>query len=119
MQKDRQVTFDDVLSVNVSLSGVLDATEGEDFLVVSEIVVFQPDEQYKNFYVVILSDTIPEGVEGFTLAVTPTPANASVLGLPINPATSVRIIDDDGVCTRVCKMFVCLFWGGWAGGGGG
>ena len=86
------------------------ATEGEDFLVVPEIVVFQPNEQYKNFTVLILPDTIPEGVEMFTLSVTPTPANASVLGQPINPETTIHIMDDDGVC--VCayfKCFVCLF----------
>ena len=109
LQIDRQDTFDGVLSVIVSLSGVMDATEGEDFVIVSEIVVFQPNEQYKNFTVLILSDTIPEGVEEFTLSVTPIPANVSVLGQStINPETIIHIPDDDGVCMCVFQMFMSV-----------
>ena len=106
LQIDRGVSFDGILSVNVSLSGVMGATEGEDFLVVPEIVVFQPNEQYKNFSVLILPDTIPEGVETFTLSVTPTAANASVLGKPINPETTIQIIDNDGAYVCVFQTFL-------------
>ena len=85
------------------------ATEGQDFLVVSEVVVFQPNEQYNNLTVLILPDTIPEEVEMFTLSVTPTAANASVLGKPINPETTIHIIDDDRAYVYVSNVFVCLF----------
>ena len=76
LQKDRDAMFDGILLVNVSLSGVMGATEGQDFIVVLEVVVFQPNEWHKNLTVVILPDNITEGGEVFTLSVTAIPANA-------------------------------------------
>ena len=46
---------------------------------------------------VILPDTIPEKVVIFTLPVTATPANASVLSLPVYLENTIHIPNDDGV----------------------
>ena len=76
---------------------------GEDYTAMSVTVTFQPTENSQVVIVPILNDNVSEGVEQFTVELSP----PSVIGqqgggVLVGDTASIQIIDDD------CKSFTQL-----------
>ena len=95
LQKENNGVAEISLSVQVTLMGEMGATAGQDFEVSTMILEFDPSNQTRDFPVRILPDSIPEGVENFTLRAETAP-NAPSLNTANIPTTIISIIDQDG-----------------------
>ncbi len=91
-----------VVAADVSLTGTMTASQGEDFNITATIqtIFFQPDEQSKDYFVTIRPDVLSEEVESFTLTASATPG--FILNRSHIPETTIFITNDDG-------MFMCVY----------
>lgn len=71
LEKDsNRVSERNDIAARITLDNIRTATEGVDFsIVVDTVIPFSSSEQSVNIPLSILEDTIPEGVESFTLVV--------------------------------------------------